>query len=115
MRPTTQVHAAIRNVGDSRDKGQFFEGPLRDAMLWIASQLGEVQMATRIQIGVARNRSDVEDAIQIKRSGSAQLTEDLAAMLESVLKDNDSDDEDQPEAARSELRESVDELDTYKG
>lgn len=85
MRATTQVHIAIRNIGDSQDIGDFYQGTVSESILWVATKLSKMSMATRVVIGMGRNREDAARGIDVHGAGKAALNDDMKAMLESVF------------------------------
>lgn len=85
MRATTQVHIAIRNIGDSQDTGQFHQGTVSEAILWMATEISKMSMATRIVVGMGRNKMDAARGIEVIGAGKAALNDDMKAMLESVF------------------------------
>ena len=91
MRATTQVHIAIRNIGDSQDVGKFHHGTVSEAILWMATEISKMSMATRIVVGMGRNRDDAARGIEVAGAGKVALNEDMKAMLESVFAGDDTD------------------------
>lgn len=85
MRATTQVHIAIRNIGDSQDVGKFHHGTVSEAILWMATEISKMSMATRIVVGMGRNKDDAARGIEVAGAGKVALNEDMKAMLESVF------------------------------
>jgi hypothetical protein len=92
MRATTQIHIAIRNVGDSQDTGDFHNGTVSECILWVATKISKMSMATRIVIGMGRNREDAARGIDVAGAGKSALNDDMKAMLESVFASADDDD-----------------------
>lgn len=68
MRLSTQVCVGIRNVGDARDQGDFFQGTLKDALVWQINKLQELSIAKRIQIVYGRNMDDARLGLDLGRS-----------------------------------------------
>ena len=99
MRANTQIHIALRNIGDSQDTGQFFEGTLSESMLWLATKMSKVSMATRIVVGMGRNKDDAARGIDVKGAGQQALNDDMKALLESVF----ADEQDEFEPAKGRL------------
>lgn len=85
MRGSTNVHIAVRNIGDSQDLGEFYEGPLKGGILWLASHLAKVHMATRLVMGIGRNREDAARGIDVARAGRAAITDDMKEVLDSMF------------------------------
>lgn len=85
MRATTQIHIAIRNIGDSQDVGKFHQGTVSEAILWMATEISKMSMATRIVVGMGRNKMDAARGIEVMGAGKAALNDDMKAMLESVF------------------------------
>jgi len=89
MRANTQIHIACRNIGDSQDVGQFFNGTLSESLLWLAGKMSKTSMATRIVIGIGRSKEDAGRGIDVKGAGQSALDEDMKSMLESVFAGED--------------------------
>jgi hypothetical protein len=108
MKANTQVVMAVRNIGDSSDNGEIYEGPLRDAIFWLATLLGGKTMAKRFAIGIGRDRAGALAAIETKRSSTGLVIEleDELNKLMAGLGDEESDDESIDPATL---------LDTWKG
>lgn len=85
MRSTTQIHIAIRNVGNSQDTGQFFNGTLSESILWLATKLAETTMASRIVIGIGRSEEDAGKAIDVRNAGRVAVSDNMKAMLDSIF------------------------------
>lgn len=116
MRANTFVHAGIRNIGDSQDSGTFYEGTVRDCVMWLATQLGTIVMAQRINIAIARTRAEVERGLHSKFAGHQKVDVTMTQMLESVFADMGVDEDDSPaEREMQQVETSRDPLDTYKG
>lgn len=92
MKAGTIVHIGIRNVGDSTDKGEFFEGQLKEGFLWLAAALGSKSMATRFVIGIGRNRLGAEQGIQAANRSSKFDTSELGDALDALLAGESPDD-----------------------
>lgn len=108
MKANTQVFVAIRNIGDSSDNGEVFEGPLRDAIFWLATRLGALTMAKRFAIGIGRDRAGALAAIETKRNSTGlviELEDELNKLLADTLDDSDDESSAGPASA----------LDTWKG
>lgn len=106
MKSNTIVFVAIRNIGDSSDNGELFEGTLKDSIFWLATILGGKTMAKRFAIGVGRDRAGALAAIETKRSATGlviELESELDALMAGL---GDDDSTDQSPAS---------ELDTWKG
>lgn len=93
MKSTTNVFIAVRNIGDSQDQGDCFEGSLAQSILWLAQKLSDISMAGRIVVGIGRNRDDALRGINVKSAGKAILDDDMKAMLDSVFAGNSSEDD----------------------
>jgi hypothetical protein len=85
MRANTHTHIAIRNIGDSQDTGEFYSGTVSEAILWVATKISKMSMATRIVIGMGRSKEDAARGIEVLGAGKAALNDDMKAMLESVF------------------------------
>lgn len=86
MRANTDVHIALRNIGDSNDNGEFFEGPLKDGFLWLAAALGTKVMQKRFVIGIGRDKAGALAGIDLKRGGSNSLVNpELNAALDALF------------------------------
>lgn len=106
MKSNTTVFVAIRNIGDSSDNGELFEGTLKDSIFWLATILGSKTMAKRFAIGIGRDRAGALAAIETKRSATGlviELESELDALM-AGLGDDDSLDQS-----------PTSELDTWKG
>lgn len=91
MRASTPIHIAIRNIGDSQDTGTYFEGTLSTCVLWLAEKLSAVSMATRIVIGIGRDKEAAGRGIDVKGAGQQAVSQDMMLMLKQIL-DTDPDD-----------------------
>ena len=112
MKSNTEVHIAIRNIGDANDAGEFFEGDLKSGIMWLAAALGTKVMAKRIAIGIGRDKAGASAAIELKRSTAGGLTDELSGALDALL------DGDSPEDVLASVAEgaaSASPLDTWKG
>lgn len=85
MKSTTQLHIAIRNIGDSQNQGTSFNGSLSESILWLATQLSQITMAGRIVVGLGRSEEDALRGIQVKGAGKQVVGEDMKAMLDSIF------------------------------
>ena len=87
MKATTYIHGAIRNIGDSTHEGEYFEGSVRDFVLWLASQIASMTMQSRIVIGIGRDRSGAAKGIALKRAAGSgtlngiELSDELDRLL----------------------------------
>ena len=88
MRITTPVHAAVRNIGDSQDGGTFYSGPLGEVIYSLTKHLAETTMATRIAIGIGRNKEDAARGIEIKGSSASGLSFDVESMLQTIFNES---------------------------
>lgn len=94
MKSNTHIFAAIRNIGDSQDAGTIRSGPLREMILWLATQLGQTTMARRIVIGIGRDEDGARQAIQVAGAGRAKVTNDMRESLNALLAEVDFGDDD---------------------
>ena len=85
MRSNTIVFIAIRNIGDSNDNGEFFEGQLKEGILWLAACLGNKVMQKRFAIGIGRDKAGAIAAIDLKRSNVHGLAAELDDQLDALL------------------------------
>lgn len=85
MRSNTIVHIAIRNIGDSNDNGEFFEGQLKEGILWLAAALGNKVMQKRFAIGIGRDKQGAIAAIDLKRANGTGLAAELDDALDALL------------------------------
>jgi len=96
MKPTTEVVLGYRNIGDSKDQGTIVPAaPLKEQLLHLIQHLGNVTMATRLQISIARNESDARRGIEPERKSRAgnSMADDLAKALASMgVRDADLDE-----------------------
>lgn len=89
MRATTTVILGYRNIGDAADTGTFHEMTLREALAQLIQYLGQVSMATRIQVTLARNMEEAKRGLGLtvgKGRGSAAAN---LSLLESLIGDID--------------------------
>lgn len=105
MKANTIVHIALRNIGEANDSGEFFEGQLKEGIMWIAAALGSKSMAKRFAIGIGRDKAGAMAAIDLKKSGGGGLAIELEDELNRIM---GLSDEDGPEAAE-------DDRDSWKG
>lgn len=87
MKSTTNIWIAIRNIGDSQDRGDSFNGTLSESILWLATKLRNVSMAGRIVVGIGRTQEDALRGIDVKHAGKSAMNDDMKALLESVFED----------------------------
>lgn len=85
MRATTNIHMAFRNIGDSQDSGDFFEGTVSESILWLAQKLAKTSMATRFVVGMGRNKADASLGIDVKHAGKQIISPDMKSLLDSVF------------------------------
>lgn len=88
MKSTTNIWIAIRNIGDSQDRGETFNGTVTESILWMAQKLAQMSMAGRIVLGIGRNESDALKGIDVKNAGKTAINDDMEAMLKGVFKDS---------------------------
>lgn len=104
MKANTIVHIALRNIGEANDSGEFFEGQLKEGIMWLAAALGSKSMAKRFAIGIGRDKAGAMAAIDLKRSG-AGLSIELEDELNRIMGLADGED-DGPEPADNDPRDS---------
>lgn len=92
MRATTVIHIAFRNIGDSQDSGDFFEGTVSECILWLATKLAKTSMATRFVVGMGRNKTDASLGIDVKQAGKQIISPDMKSLLDSVFEGASADD-----------------------
>lgn len=92
MKANTHVWIGIRNVGTS-DSPLTFEGTVSESIMWLAQSLGTLYMKNSLQIGIARTRDEMLARLDMKRGMSLQKSEELQALLASVLPEGDDSDE----------------------
>lgn len=85
MKSTTNIWIAMRNIGDSQDRGDSFNGTLSESLLWLATKLRDVSMAGRIVMGIGRSQEDALRGIDVKNAGKTAINDDMQAMLDSVF------------------------------
>lgn len=90
MKSNTEVHLAIRNIGNAQDQGKLFSGFLNEVILQLAKELSTMTMAGRIVIGIGRNEADAMRGIDVKNAGKSAVTSDMEQMLAKIF-DGDSD------------------------
>lgn len=99
MKSNTIVFIAIRNIGDSSDNGEIFEGSLKDGIFWLAAVLGAKTMAKRFAIGIGRDRAGALAAIETKRAATGliiELEDELNKLMADSLDDEPLDDSSDP-------------------
>ena len=87
MKSTTNVWIALRNIGDSQDRGDSFNASLSEAILWMATKLKDLSMAGRIVVGIGRNQEDALRGIDVRNAGKSAINDDVKSMLDSVFAD----------------------------
>lgn len=92
MRSTTYQHIAFRNIGDSQDPGQHYEGTVSECILWLAQKIAETSMATRFVFGMGRSKEDALKATNVPGAGRSQVTPSVQGMLDSVFGSTVADD-----------------------
>jgi hypothetical protein len=102
VKSTTNVWIAVRNIGDSQDRGETFNGMLSESILWMAAQLAKTSMAGRIVVGIGRNQEDALRGINVRHAGKTAVTDDMRSMLDGVFADSDSNEQEDPAHARRE-------------
>ncbi len=96
MKSTTNIWIALRNIGDSQDRGESFNGTLSESILWMATKLRNISMAGRIVVGIGRSQEDALRGIDVKNAGKSAIDDDMKSMLDSVFEDDESDSDDAP-------------------
>lgn len=113
MKANTQVVAAFRNIGDSNDSGTFFEGEVKEVILWIATQLANATMQKRIAIGIGRDKAGAAAGIDLKRGSSRHDLDGLGGALDALF------DGESPETVLAAVEPSAgasrDPRDTWEG
>lgn len=107
MRATTNVIIGFRNIGNAGHDPEYFEGPMKESIVWLAMRFAEHSLARRFQVAVGRDRAEVDIGLGLNSTRHTRVTEDIKAMLDGIF---DGDDDDSPEAAQS----GPDPLDDYK-
>ena len=92
MRSNTRVNVGIRNIGDARDTGDFFEGSLKEALAFLIQKISQISVARRISIVIARSHDEVMTGLELKRGRTYRGGADLVDLLESISFE-DSEDE----------------------
>lgn len=95
MKQSTRVWGAFRNVGDSTNQGEVFEGSLVEVMTEIVGRLKAASMKERIVIGIGRNRSGAEIAIldkRVKQTKAQESANNLMSLLNGLTDDDDSEE-----------------------
>ncbi len=90
MKSTTQTVIGIRNVGEAADNGTIHAGTLKECLMFLIERVGEISMASRIQICLARNKADCELGLGTARSN--RIDADMKDTLASLLNGLDQDD-----------------------
>lgn len=116
MKANTQIHAALRNIGDSQDGGQFFEGSLKETIFWLAAKMGETTMASRIVIGIGRTKDDAALGINVARAGKQRLNDEMQQMLNELFAEgaNADRDDDSPSREAATAASEADPLDDWR-
>lgn len=84
MKSDTKIWMAIRNIGDSDDKGYAESGELRVLIMELAKRLAKMDMKRRIAIGFGRNETDARMATRIKGDPNTEDS-DLMADLTRIM------------------------------
>lgn len=87
MKSTTNIWIALRNIGDSQDRGDSFNGTLSESILWLATKLRETTMAGRLVMGIGRNQEDALRGIDVRNAGKTAINDDLKTMLDGIFVD----------------------------
>ncbi len=103
MRATTPIHIAIRNIGDSQDLGDFHSGTLSECVMWLAQKLSTISMATRIVIGIGRDKEAAGRGIDVKGAGNQAVSQDMMSMLKSIMHDGEEDSFEESPAIRVQI------------
>lgn len=93
MKSTTNVWIALRNIGDSQDRGDSFNGTLGESILWMAGKLAKISMAGRIVVGLGRTQEDALRGIDVKNAGKSAINDDIKSMLDAVFTDESDNEE----------------------
>lgn len=102
MKLNTNVVIGFRNIGDSRDQGEIFEGRLEDAMAWLITEhLGKKSIARRFSIQIGNNHDIVSQALEIRGDATKRRHNKLMDMLRNI----DSGDDDSLEESGSQTAE----------
>lgn len=83
----------MRNIGDSQDRGDSFNGTLSESLLWLATKLRDVSMAGRIVMGIGRNQEDALRGIDVKNAGKTAINDDMQAQLDAIFAGVDAEDD----------------------
>lgn len=94
MKSTTNIHIALRNIGDSQDRGEAFNGTLSESILWMASKLAKISMAGRIVVGIGRTQEDALRGIDVRNAGKTAINDDMKSMLDGVFAESDTSEHD---------------------
>jgi hypothetical protein len=94
----------MRNIGDSQDRGDSFNGTLSESLLWLATKLRDVSMAGRIVMGIGRNQEDALRGIDVKNAGKTAINDDMKAQLDAIFAGVEEADEDSIPAANEKAR-----------
>lgn len=85
MRGNTKVVIAARNVGDSNDGGDYFEGEVNDALRWLIQYIAKTTLARRIDIAVGRDLGEVYNRVMSGRATRAIEEDALLAEAEALM------------------------------
>lgn len=89
MKPTTHVAFACRNQGKAGAEIKVFEGPVSQGILKLAHYLGEINLAKRVDIVIARTEEEARNGIRIRtqqQNGAAgQAEADLLAEIDAMM------------------------------
>jgi hypothetical protein len=93
VKSTTNIWIALRNIGDSQDRGDSFNGTLSESILWMAAQLAKISMAGRIVVGIGRSQEDALRGIDVRNAGKTAIDDNIKSMLDGIFIESDSQDE----------------------
>lgn len=96
MKANTVIHMGIRNIGDANDSGQYFEGMMKDSILWMAAQLSQMHMKKSIAIGIGRSKADVMARLDLKKGPGTQAMLGLQSMLDELMADSSAERDGSP-------------------
>jgi hypothetical protein len=104
VKSTTNIHIALRNIGDSQDRGETFNGTLSESILWMAAKLSKLAMAGRIVVGIGRTQEDALRGIDVKHAGKTALDDDMKSLLDGVFASVDSLEDESTDGSEQETQ-----------
>jgi len=87
MRASTTVIIGMRNIGDAADLGTFHEMTLRDALAQMIQWMGNISMATRLQVVVARNQEEANRGLGLTPGKGRHGMNQARGLLDDLLAD----------------------------